>query len=478
MAESVSGGLSGVNGKPWYRAVGAKIWKFFNSPKLTIFVLLTVAIVSIIGTVVEQGKPVESYVIDYGSRWGDVILALRLNDMYHSGWFTSLLTLLMANITVCTIERFPPKWKTLLKQNPNLDPSIIDRLSTRESFRTDGSMDAAAQKILAIFRKKRYRVKTGASKDGITIYAEKGIIGRFGSDVVHLSLFFILTGAIIGSYAGFRDFAPILVGGTFNVPDAMFGLRLDKFWIDYYDTGQIRQYNSVITVVEGGKEVLTKQIWVNEPLYYKGIRFYQSSYGVAWDRIKEAEITLKRLDKNTFDQPFNIGWGELKNIPGTNYSARLVGYVSDFAFDQETRTVFSKSGDTKNPAAQVEVYDGKKLLYTPWLFFNYPGVMQAIPNSRYDLVLTGFRTIPYSGLSINKDPGTNVVWTGCILMGVGFILAFFVYHRRIWVNVAPQSSGSSVKIGGMINKNPLGFEREFKEIAEALKGPGSMEDKK
>ncbi|MBI5599824.1 MAG: cytochrome c biogenesis protein ResB, partial [Deltaproteobacteria bacterium] len=138
---------------------------------------------------------------------------------------------------------------------------------------------------------------------------------------------------------------------------------------------------------------------------------------------------------------------------------------------------FSKSGETNNPAVRVEVYEGEKLVFIPWLFFNYPGLVQAIPNSGYDLVLTGFRTIPYSGISIGKDPGTNVVWAGTIVMGLGFILAFFVYHRRIWVAVYPVSGedgsmtgGSLVKIGGMINKNPLGFEREFKDIIEALGG--------
>lgn len=455
----------------WYKTLGGNLWSFFNSLKLTISLLLTIAVVSIAGTVIEQGRPVESYVEEYGERWGGFILSARLNDMYHSPWFVLLLAGVGINIVVCTIERFPPKWRTLLKEKPSFDPAIIDRLSTREAIELHTPPEGAKRALLDLLEKKRYRVKASERGDGVsTFYAEKGIIGRFGSDITHLSLILILAGTITGSYWGFRDFLPIHEGSTIEVPKADFSLRLEKFWLDYYDTGQIKQYNSLLTVVEGGRDVLKKQIWVNEPLYYKGIRFYQSSYGTAWDRIKEAEIALKRLKEDRLDEPFKIKWGEKKDVPGTNYSARLVGYVSDFAFDRGTKTVFSKSGETNNPAARFEVYEGDKFIHTIWLFFNYPGAIQAITNTNYDLILTGFRTMPYSGISINKDPGTNVVWAGTILMGAGFFFAFFVYHRRIWASVEPFSDGSRVRIGGMINKNQIGFEGEFKGMVETLKG--------
>ncbi|MBI5560572.1 MAG: cytochrome c biogenesis protein ResB [Deltaproteobacteria bacterium] len=474
-----------VREKAWYKRLGSGVWRFFNSLKLTISVLLTTAVVSIAGTVIPQGQPVESYAVDYGERWARFILSARLNDTYHSPWFTSLIVILGINITVCTIERFPPKWKTLLNEKTSFNPAIIDRLSTREAFELPHP-SGVKNTLERVFKKNRYRIKSNELPEGgATVYAWKGLIGRFGSDMTHLSLILILTGTIIGSYRGFRDFLPILVDSTVDVPNADFSVRLDRFWIDYYDTGQIKQYNSILTVVDGGRDVLKKQIWVNEPLYYKGFRFYQSSYGVAWDRIKDAELALKRLDKNEIDESFNVGWGERKEIPGTAYSVRLIGYVSDFAFDRNTKTVFSKSGEATNPAVRLEVYEGPSLIYTPWIFLNYPGAVQAIPGAKDNIVLAGFRTIPYSGIAVNKDPGTNVVWAGCILMGAGFFLAFFVYHRRIWASVEPVAGGTLVRLGGMINKNPLGFEREFKDIVEAVRREsggqtpkGSMEEKR
>ncbi len=466
MTEQVGGAASGVKKRAWYGSV----WRFFASVKLTIFVLIALALSSIIGTVIEQNQPIESYYIEYGERWGDIIRTLQLDDMYHSVWFVAQLVLLMINIIACTYERFPPKWRSLLRKVDDFDPSIIDRFSNREAIELGATLGRARDRVIEVLRKNRYKIKLDRSQgDEVKLYASRGLIGRFGSDITHVSLFVIIIGAIYGSFWGYRDFRPILVGSMIRVPDADFALRLDKFWIDYYDTGQIRQYNSLLTVIEDGKEVLTKQIWVNEPLYYKGIRFYQSSYGTSWNRIKEAEIALKRLDSNKVDPPFSVKWGEVSKVPGSKYSVRLVGYVSDFAFDERTRTVFSKSGETNNPAVQIEVYNGEDLIARPWLFFNFPGLIHAIPGTQYDLVLMGFRTIPYSGISITKDPGTNVVWVGTGIMGIGFFLAFFVYHRRIWVSIKASGNGTIVRMGGVINKNPLGFEREFKDIVEAVK---------
>ncbi|MEK6531110.1 MAG: cytochrome c biogenesis protein ResB [Deltaproteobacteria bacterium] len=451
------------------KSFASKLWAFFNSLKLTLFVLISLATVSILGTVIEQNQPVEKYIEAYGSSWTRVILYMRVNDMYHSLWFLALLTMLSLNIIVCTIERFPPKWKSLLRQRPdNFDPSIIDRFSNARTVNVDGNADAVREKALKAFKARGFKTSLSGASGDYRLYAWKGTIGRFGSDFTHVSLILILLGAIIGNIYGYKDFSGIYVGGTITVPKADFMLRLDKFWIDYYETGQIRQYNSLLTVVEGDKEVMQKHIWVNEPLYYKGIRFYQSSYGVAWDKIEEAEIAFKKKAGKDPEPAILVKWGELARVPGTPYSVKLVGYTADFIYDEKTNTVGSRSGDANNPAANLEIYKADRLIARPWIFFKYPDAFPAIPETGDNFILTAYRGTMYSGISINKDPGTNVVWLGTAIMGVGFFLAFFVYHRRIWVSIRDSGGASVVKLGGTINKNTLVFEKELKDIVERL----------
>jgi len=460
--------------KSWYSVIGSKLWYFFNSLKLTLGVLITLAVVSIIGTVIEQNKTTGEYIRAYGEGWTKFILTIRLNDLFHSWWFITLLGALALNIIVCTFERFPPKWKSLLNHKPDkFDSKIIDRFNTKESFTVDAGVASVKEKVVKAFKKKRFdiiEVPTTAPGEH-HFYAWKGRIGRLGSDVTHISLLLILLGAIVGSFAGYKDFNAVFVGSERPIKNETFKLRLDKFWIDYYDSGQIRQYNSVLTVVEDGKDVLTKQIWVNEPLYYKGVRFYQSSYGTAWDRLEEAQLQVKRKGNPVLEEPFTVKWmaDEPVPIPNSKYSVRLIGYASDFAYDEKSNTVFSKSAEPDNPAVNLEVYDGDKVVSTPWVFLNYPGIFPAIPGAEEDLAFTGYRGIMYSGLSINKDPGTNIVWAGTIVMGIGFLLAFFVYHRRIWIVVKDTGNSSEVRIGGMINKNQFAFEKDFRLVTELIK---------
>ena len=465
MAKSSSGAPK-AGSKGFFSAVNGVL----SSVKFTIFLLILIAAVSVIGTVIEQGQSPQDYFLAYGDRWTGIILRLGLDRMYNTPWFVSLLVLLVVNIVACTLDRFPPKWKTLLKdESASFNPALIDKLSRNAAFTVSGA-EALKSRISELLAKKKYKIKAAETSDGgFSIYAWKGVLGRFGSDFTHLSLLIILLGSIIGSVWGYKDFKVILVNDIVSSEKFDFQLRLDKFWVDYYDTGQIRQYNSILTVVEDGKDVLTKQIWVNEPLYYKGIRFYQSSYGKSWDKIKTAEIAFKRVDTEKMEAPVELDWMELKKIPGTGYSARLTDYVADFAYDEQTKTIYSKSGKAENPAIRLEVYNGDKLVAKPWLLYNYPSFVRTLPGTNYDIIFTGFIEIPYSGVSVNKDPGTNVVWAGSLVMGAGFILAFFVFHRRIWVSALRAQDGFTVKIGGMTNKNQLAFDKEFEEIMNGLK---------
>ncbi len=440
-----------------------RIWSFFNSVLLTISTMLTLALVSIIGTVVEQNKGMEAYVLEYGEKWAGYISWAGFDDMFHTWWFSALLALLVLNILVCTIERFPPKWKVLLANKPNFSPTFIDKLQHRKAFTVNADKAAVEKNLKTYFKKKRFKFLEESGKDGSSaFYAWKGVIGRYGSDFTHISLFVILAGAIIGSVYGYKSFKVITVGSTINMEArAGFNLRLDKFWIDYYDTGQIRQYNSILTVVEDGKDILEKQIWVNEPLLYKGIRFYQSSWGTSWNKIAAAEIGFKRMGDEESADIVRVKWNTKVDIPNTPYAVKVIGYAADFAFDDARKAVFSKSMEADNPAVMVELYKDGEHISSPWLFLKYPGLFKSIPESDDALIFEGYRGVLFSGISVNKDPGTNIVWVGSCIMGIGFILAFFVFHKRLYVNLKPIGTSTEVKIGGVINKNTMALEKEL-----------------
>src|ERR1700732_2633765 len=58
-----------------------------------------------------------------------------------------------------------------------------------------------------------------------------------------------------------------------------FSARCDGTGEDTYADGTPKRWWSKLAVVDGGREIARKEIVVNDPLVYQGLRFYQASYG-------------------------------------------------------------------------------------------------------------------------------------------------------------------------------------------------------
>src|SRR5512145_3566841 len=90
-----------------------KIWKFFASVKLAVVLLIILAVVSVVGTVIEQNQAPEDYLREYSQSTIDLFETIGLFDLYHAWWFVLLLLLFTANLTICTLDRFPSAWRAI-----------------------------------------------------------------------------------------------------------------------------------------------------------------------------------------------------------------------------------------------------------------------------------------------------------------------------------------------------------------------------
>ena len=74
--------------------------------------LVILALAAALGTLILQGRPFEEYTANYGAV-GDLIVALRLDDLFHSLWFACLVALFGAAVVNSALLRFPVKAKNL-----------------------------------------------------------------------------------------------------------------------------------------------------------------------------------------------------------------------------------------------------------------------------------------------------------------------------------------------------------------------------
>lgn len=76
---------------------------------------------------------------------------------------------------------------------------------------------------------------------------------------------------------------------------------------------------------------------------------------------------------------------------------------------------------------------------------------------------------PFTGLQVKYDPGVWFVFIGCGLMVVGFIVAFYFAHRKVWITVTPAGGGAHVAITGGSNKNKAGLKLMIDKMGQKLR---------
>ncbi len=443
-----------------------------SSLKLAISLFIALAILSTIGTVIQQGESSDFYIKEYGEplfRW---FQTLGFTDVYNQVWFRAVLGLLIVNSLTCFYKRFPGIWRSMRQSQITVTPTFIGALKQHAKISIGREGGHVAEKMIDIFGSKGYRVSATRIDKDISVFATKGIMGRVGAHVAHVSAAVIVLGGLIGSVTGFRDFGVGLPGQTYWIPQGEFNLTVDKFWMDYYENGAIKSYNSTLSVsdplVDNGKKQLTKTITVNDPLVYNGIWFYQSSYGDHWDQIDKAKVLIKEKSSDQVVSDVMLDWKVPMEIPDLGLILNVTGFAADFAFDSETKQVSSKTSEHNNPAVQLAITEENKTV-TPWLFVDFPGIID-IPDSKYAFEITAYGPSKYTGLQIAKNPGITIVWTGCLMIVVGMALSSFIFHRRLWVNIQSEGEGTVLHVGGNTHKGQIDFTREFSELLERIQG--------
>src|SRR4030066_113810 len=120
------------------------IYDLFRSLKLTIFLFILLAILSIFGTLITQNATRLEYIQRYGLGLYEVLNFFNLFDMYHSWWFSAILSLLVINLITCSLHRFPGVWRQISHEpsTGGLEDSMLKTLPYVEKVRVPSQAEA------------------------------------------------------------------------------------------------------------------------------------------------------------------------------------------------------------------------------------------------------------------------------------------------------------------------------------------------
>jgi cytochrome c biogenesis protein len=425
------------------------LWGTLTSIRLTVFILLILAAVAVIGTVLPQNQPPGHYLTHYGEVWGDLLWRSGFANVYFSPWFLLPITLLGLNILACVIHGLP---QAVRRASRPLTGEVALTLPQRGQITWASSVAPHPLIEAALSREVGHpRRQTLANQE--IYFLERGRFRPLGPYMIHVALLLILAGGLIGKFWGVDGRLSIEQGdvaSTFQVGPRTelplnFQVRLDEFQVSYYEKGGApKEFRSDLTFLRHGKEVSRVTCRVNEPVSFDGLTFYQSSYGsnVAGPvRLKVQLGDLSQTLEVPIRQPVELPGGRGKVI-----AIRADGNFQGYG----PAVLLAFSSGPGHPSVFWAVQDHPELGEQPG---PYRFTVESIPLKFYSV------------FQVKHDPGIWWVYSGFLLFLPGLYLAFFRPSER-WALVLSQTSQGKWQ-GRLLGTSPRNRE-EFAARQERL----------
>jgi len=449
------------------RTIPHRVWRTVASIQTGVVLLILVVIFAAVGTIVLQRPVTEPDEMQraYSPQALRILDKVGLTDVFHSWWFLGLVLLVSISIVAASIDRFPNSWRYFSRPYKYPDEGFRRASHPQKllAVADEESGLVAAERALHSLGYKPERV---VHKDHFSIFAERSRISELAVYIVHASLLLIFFGTVVDGIWGWGGTLNLNEGQSSNTVELRdgttrtlpFSIRCDAAGQENYKDGSPKKWWSKLAVVREGQDVQTKEIVVNDPLFYSGVRFYQSSYG---QNGKVEKLLFVATPSKGSGEKRELGLAVNETVPlDADTTVRFAEFFPDYAV-QDGR-VYRKSNDLENPAAHLVVTSkssGED--FDVW----FPEIEGIADNSKapYLLEATDLNMGHFTGLQVSHEPGQWGVWAGVVLMVVGLAFVFYVVHVRIWVVpvLDLQTGKHSLWMGGSANRNRDAFEERF-----------------
>ncbi|MFC7289097.1 cytochrome c biogenesis protein ResB [Herminiimonas glaciei] len=327
--------------------------ELLSSMRFAISLLTLISIASIIGTVLKQNEPMTNYVNQFGPFWFEVFSKLNLYAVYSTWWFLVIMGFLVVSTSLCLLRNAPKMLKDMRSWRENVREQSLRNFHHKAEWRVDISRAALTAQTLARVTANGYKTKVVEKENATLIAAKQGAANKWGYIFAHASIVIICLGGLLDSDLPIRiqkllfNKTPFVGNGviaqipeqhrlglgnpTFRgntlipegsssstaiisqqegvlIQDLPFTIQLKRFIIDYYSTGMPKLFASevVVTDHENGK-VFPATIKVNEPLIYRGVAVYQSSFEDGGSKLKVTGYPMQGAAHAAFSLQGEVG---------------------------------------------------------------------------------------------------------------------------------------------------------------------------
>jgi len=456
------------------RSAVRKSWQTLSSIKTGVVLIILVIIFSIAGTVILQ-RPItdpDDMQRAYSPAMLHFLDSTGLTDVFHSYWFVALLLFVSLSIIAASVQRFPNAWRYFSRPYKSPDEGFRRALPIQAQIAiTDEEQGLGAAE--RAFRHMHLKSERIVRTDSFSLFSERNRISEMAVYIVHASLLLFFLGYfVVDAIYGWRGFMMLNPGSTSDKIEMRsgttrtlpFSIRCDGTGEETYTDGTPKRWWSKLVVLDQQREAARKEIVVNDPLVYHGVRFYQASYGRT-GKLERLLLNAVPANGNGATQEISLSEHQIVSLdPDTK--VQLAEFIPDFVV--QDGHVYARSNDVVNPAVHMIVTLAKENRAVNVWLPEIPGIAENA-SSPYKFEPKELKTEVFTGLEVSHEPGQWAVWAGVILMAIGLTFVFYVVHVRYWVVPIQDARGNHMLwVGGAANRNRDAFEHSFKRLVEQI----------
>ena len=448
-----------------------RVWRFFCSVRAALYEIVFLALLILVGTL--KGSVIPAQLPRLVPALEPLVMRWYAFDVFHSLIFTLTLALLTVAITVCTINRVPGIWQAIAQPTVATHRSFFQSAEPAVVEQSPDRPETVAHDLAAILRSRRYRVLTEARGSEFHIYADKHRWGKLGTFPFHLALILLLVGGMVGSQFGFRETIFTVAEGSTRAVGRGTNLRLtlDRFVDTYTQIGTPTEYRSDVILYDGDQEVRRASLTVNNPLTYKGVTFYQASFGQAAQiRVTDAggnvvfaeAVPFEFVSRTNGDAP-----AAMVELPAQRL--RLELFFPNLTLDAkpEIGTVKLQPGElyaqARDARTNAKVGEGAVIAQSDAARLGGLDV-QFVRERRFTL------------LQVAYNPGIPILFTAAALLVIGLAITFYFPHRRLRALVSVAHGETQVLLAPLA-KRDWGAKHDFVRTLAAIEarfGPATV----
>ncbi|MGW9065487.1 cytochrome c biogenesis protein ResB [Achromobacter animicus] len=342
-----------THSRPSLRSLPGDLFELLGSMRFAVSLLMFICVASLVGTVLQQNRSSNNYIDQFGPFWFEVFDKFSIWHVYNSWWFLLIMGFLVVSTSVCLIRNAPKMLRDARSFREHVREGSLRAFPHRVETTEPTGVPQTVTGLKALLGRMGYAVRVREDQDGVLLAAKKGSANRLGYVFAHAAMVIICIGGLLDSElpvrlqvmfggkqpivdnmlisevpesgrlsvnnpsfrasvlvpeGGQASTAVVMVGDGALVQPMPFTLKLKKFVVDYYSTGMPSRFASEVEVTDPDTgKTFDSTIEVNEPLRFKGMTVYQSSFDDGGSTVALKGYPLVGANDATFSVDGTVG---------------------------------------------------------------------------------------------------------------------------------------------------------------------------